>query len=231
MTPAARVLTAGVRGLLKLLCYIEDNELVGVPENGPLIIMVNHINFLEVPLITTSLLPREIRALTKKETWDNPFFRLLADSWGGIPIDRADPRVATFRTAEKALQEGKILFIAPEGTRTGDGILRQGHPGITSIALRTGAPILPVAHHGGERVWGNMRRLRRTPVTFRIGTPLRITSPDIITKQVKREITDQLMYELAALLPEPYRGHYSIPRHFPNQYVLPFDQDTGTHPI
>lgn len=219
MRPTARLLTAGVRGILKLLCYIVDEGLETVPLEGPLIIMVNHINFLEVPLISTALLPREIRALTKKETWDNPLFRLLADSWGGIPIDRERPSVATFRTAETALREGKILFIAPEGTRTRDGILRQGHPGITSIALRSGAPILPIAHFGGEQVWGNMRRLRRTPVTFRIGTPLRIVRPEVITKTVKREITDQLMYELASLLPENYRGYYSTPAHHDQQYL------------
>ncbi len=223
MTNRGKLLTLGVKGILRLICRVEGRPLQGVPTEGPLIIIVNHINFLEVPLISTHMLPREFRALTKKETWDNPFFRILADSWGGIPLDRENPGIETFRRSLESLKDNKILFIAPEGTRTEDGILREGHLGVTSLALKSGAPILPIAHFGGEHFWKNIKRMRRTRVTFNVGDQVIINSPVAINKRVKREITDQLMYQLAALMPENYRGHYRVERSFEHTYIAPVD--------
>ena len=219
MTLQGRLVTECIRGILKVICSIDSREMAGVPAEGPLIVMVNHINFLEVPILSTRMLPRDFRALTKQETWDHPFFRILAENWGGIPLDRENPGVESFRRSLESLKENKILLIAPEGTRTGDGILREGHPGIASLALKSGAPVLPVAHYGGEQFWTNIKRLRRTRVTIRIGEPLTIERPEALNRQAKREITDQLMYELASLMPEPYRGHYREPKPFNQSYL------------
>jgi len=220
MTLSARFLTAVVRGILRIICKVDGNELNNIPENGPLLIIVNHINFLEVPIISTRLLPREFYGLTKQETWNNPFFRILADNWGGIPINRSNPAITTMRTAEKVLKEDKILFIAPEGTRSTDGKLRKGNSGIVNIALRTNTTILPVAHYGGEDFWQNIKKFRRTRITIKVGTPIKITSDQPHTKQFKRDITDQLMYEIAALLPMKNRGLYSSPREFGKHYLI-----------
>jgi 1-acyl-sn-glycerol-3-phosphate acyltransferase len=219
MTLSARFLTSVVRGILRIICKIDGNELKNIPEHGPLLIIVNHINFLEVPIISTRLLPREFYGLTKQETWNNPFFRILADNWGGIPINRSNPAITTMRTAEKVLKENKILFIAPEGTRSSDGKLRQGNSGIASIAIRTNTTILPIAHFGGEDFWQNIKKSRRTRITFKVGTPIKIKSDDPLTKQLKREVTDQLMYEIAELLPIKNRGFYTESRDFRKKHL------------
>lgn len=221
MKPAGKILTLGVKGILRIICKVEGSQLKAIPHSGPLIIIVNHINFLEVPLLSTKLLPRDFCALAKKETWDNPVLRILADSWGGIPLDRENPGIASFRASLQALKDNKILFIAPEGTRTGDGVLIRGHLGVVSLALKSGAPILPVAHYGGEKFWSNIKRLKRTKVSFRVGTPLYIEKPQKLHHEVKQEIADQLMYELAGLLPPAYRGYYSTKREIVQQYVFP----------
>ncbi len=220
MTLAARVLTAAVRGILRIICKIDSSELENIPKKGPLLIIVNHINFLEVPIISTRLLPREFFGLTKQETWHNPFFRILADNWGGIPINRSNPAITTMKTAEKVLKDNKILFIAPEGTRSSDGKLRKGNSGIVSIALRTNATILPIAHYGGEDFWQNIKKFRRTRITFKVGTPVKISNTQLLTKQIKRDVTDQLMYEIANLLPVKNKGIYSNPRKFEANYLI-----------
>ena len=75
----------------------------------------------------THLQPRKVTAFAKAETWDNPFMGYLFDLWGAIPIQRGEADTTAFRMALKALQEGKILAITPEGTRSGNGQLAHGH--------------------------------------------------------------------------------------------------------
>ena len=209
MTLAGRFITFIIRLLLKILCKVEGAKLESVPRQGPLLLVFNHVNFLEVPLIYTLLLPRNICGIAKKETWDNWFLRILAKAWGGIPIDRETPSISTFREAEKALKEKKILCIAPEGTRSGTGVLGKGHQGVVFIALQNRVPILIVAHYGAEKFWQNIKRLKRTRITFVVGKPFLLVSETKITKNVHQEMTDQIMTRLASLLPESYRGAYA----------------------
>lgn len=220
MTLPGRLLTSCVRGILRIICKIDASELSNVPMNGPLLIIVNHINFLEVPILSTKMLPREFYGLTKQETWKNPLLRILANNWGGIPIDRSNPAITSLRNAEKVLKNNKILFIAPEGTRSNDGKLRKGNSGIASLAMRTNSTILPLAHYGGERFWQNIKRFRRTRIIFKVGNPVKINYAGAITRQIKRDITDQLMFELAHLLPSGNRGVYSESRKFEKDYLI-----------
>jgi 1-acyl-sn-glycerol-3-phosphate acyltransferase len=108
-----------------------------------------------------------------------------------------------------ALAKGHILAVAPEGTRSGDGRLRNGQPGVVMLALRSGAPILPVAYYGGERFRHNLPRLRRTDFRVRIGRPFFLdTHGEQVTGDLRRIMVDEIMYQVAALLPEEYRGYY-----------------------
>ncbi len=224
MTLMAKVLTGVIKALIAMTCKVDDRELYRIPEEGPLIVLFNHINFLEAPLIRTRLIKRDVYALTKQETWENPIFRILANSWGGIPIDRNNPAVSSMRNAELILKDRKVLFVAPEGTRSGDGQLGRGNPGLTSLAIRTKSTVLPLAHYGGEFFWSNCKRLKRTRITFRIGPLITIDAPHPVTKQVRLDITDQLMYELAALLPQQYRGEYAERRLFERDYLIRQEQ-------
>jgi 1-acyl-sn-glycerol-3-phosphate acyltransferase len=199
-----------IKGLTRLLCRVDDSQLSRVPAQGPLIIVSNHINFLEVPLLYTHLLPRPMTGFAKAETWDNPAMGLLFDLWRIIPLRRGEADIAAFRKAREALKAGKILGVAPEGTRSGNGQLGRGHPGIVLIALQSGAPILPLVYWGNELLRNNLSRLRRTDFRISIGNPFMLDSRgEKVTRQVRQQMTDEIMYQLAALLPPEYRGAYS----------------------
>jgi len=211
MTLAYRVVTSAIKTLTRILCRIDDAQLAQVPEQGPLILAINHVNFLEAPIFYTHLHPRPVTGFVKAENLEHPFFGpLLFGLWGGIPIRRGEADMAAFRQALAAMEEGQILAVAPEGTRSGHGRLQQGYPGVTLLALRSGAPVLPIVHYGGELFWRNLRRLRRTDFCIVVGQPFHLDAGGAkVTRQVRQQMADEVMYQIAALLPPAYRGVYS----------------------
>ena len=219
MTLAGRFITFIIKLLLKILCKIEGDKLESVPHQGPLILVINHINFLEVPLIYTLLLPRKVCGILKKESWDNWFVGMLAKEWEAIPVNRETPGISTFKETGKALKEKKILCIAPEGTRSGTGVLAKGYPGVVFLALKNRVPILIVAHYGIENFWYNIKRLKRTRVTFVVGKPFMLASEMKTTKNVYQEMTDQIMARMAFMLPERYRGAYADMKIISDKYI------------
>ena len=207
-----------IRMLLKLLCRVRAPGFERVPRRGPLILAVNHINFLEIPVLYLLLRPRPVTAMTKAETWNNPALRILANLWNAIPVRRGAADTNAFRRAQRFLSRGGIVAIAPEGTRSKDGRLRKANAGIITLACRTGAPILPMVHFGGENVWRALRRGRRTIVTVRTGRLIRFSDPatgegehaaGVLTRSERERRLDTVMSAMAALLPPGYRGHYA----------------------
>jgi 1-acyl-sn-glycerol-3-phosphate acyltransferase len=210
MTLTYRVVFSTIKGLLRLLCRVDDGQLARVPDRGPLIIVANHVNFLEVPLIYTHMQPRPLTGFAKVETWDNPVLGALFSMGGAIPLYRGEADVSAFRQALKALEAGHILALAPEGTRSGHGRLQQGRPGAVLLALRSGAPLLPLVYYGGELFWSNLSRLRCTNFHIVVGQPFYLDAGGSkVTRQVRQQMTDEVMYQMAALLPPAYRGVYS----------------------
>lgn len=199
-----------IKGVMKLICQVDEEELKKVPCRGPLILVSNHINFLDVPIIYTHLFPRPMRGFAKIETWNNPLLGKLFDIWGAIPIRRGELDLSALRSALDALESGMIVGIAPEGTRSGSGELGLGHPGVVVIALRSGAPVLPMALYGIEKYKSNIKNLRKTSFHIRIGNPFYIdTGGRNASRELRREIVKEIMYQIAELLPHQYRGRYS----------------------
>ena len=210
MTIIKSVTNAVLYTLTSIGCRIEDDELKKVPSQGPLIAVANHINFLEVPINILRLAPRPVTGFSKIENWDNRFYKFLFTLWDVIPINRGEVDRKAFRQAEDALKDGKILAIAPEGTRSKDATLQRGLPGVVILALRSGAPILPMAAFGHENFHQNIRRLKRTDYRLRVGTPFRLAAGEsALSREVRQQMTDEIMYQIAALLPPQYRGVYS----------------------
>ena len=199
-----------IKALIQFACRVEADELRKVPHSGPLILATNHINFLEVPLVYIWLQPRPVEALIKIETMKNPFFGLLMKLWGGIPVKRGQyDRTALIQTID-SLKRGNILAIAPEGTRSKSGTLLQGQPGIIPVAQKSGAPILPLVFYGHEDFWENLKKFRKTDFKIVVGEPFQIKDPgSTFSREMRKEIADQIMFQLAVLLPEKYRGVYS----------------------
>jgi 1-acyl-sn-glycerol-3-phosphate acyltransferase len=210
MTVAARVVNAGIRNVTRLLCRVDDAQLARVPDRGPLILVANHINFLEVPLVYTHLQPRPVTGFAKAETWNNPAMARLFDLWGAIPLRRGEIDMQALRRALSALKAGHILAVAPEGTRSGDGRLQRGHAGVVLLAQQSGAPLLPIVYYGGEKLKPNLVRMRRTSFHIGVGHPFYLRTEGVrVDRHVRQQMTDEIMYQLAALLPLAYRGCYS----------------------
>ncbi len=199
-----------VRFLTTLVLKVDKTELDRIPFEGPLLVVANHINFLDAPVMISHSHPRRVTSLVKKEIWDNALHRFLFNIWEGIPIDREIADFAAFRAAQSALKAGKILAVAPEGTRSEDGHLIRGKPGVAMLAAKSDVPILPIACYGHESFSRNLKKLKRTPMTVRVGEPFRIhLNGRVRDKNVMQEVADEIMVEIAKLLPESYRGIYA----------------------
>ena len=206
----SRLVNATIKRLMRMLCRIDDAQLASVPAQGPLIFLSNHINFLEPPVVYTHMLPRPMAFFAKVESWDNKWMGLLFDMWGGIPLKRGTADVGAIRLGLEVLEKGAILAVAPEGTRSGDGAMGKGHPGVVIMALRSGAPLLPMACYRHEDFWDNLTHLRRTDFRIVVGHPFSLRTNGMpVTREVRRQITDEIMYQIAALLPPSYRGVYA----------------------
>jgi 1-acyl-sn-glycerol-3-phosphate acyltransferase len=210
MTLTHRLVIAGFKALTRLLCRVDDAQLARVPDQGPLIIVTNHVNILEVPLIYTHLHPRPVTGFVAAYRWGNAWLRPLLNTCGAIPLRRGEADMAAMREALQALKAGRILAIAPEGTRSEHGRLQRGRPGAVLLALRSGAPLLPLVFYGGEHYQENLRRLRRTDFHIVVGEPFYLDAGGVrVTRQMRQQMVDEVMYRMAALLPPAYRGVYS----------------------
>jgi len=209
VTVATALVNTSLRLVLRSLCKIDDSQLPLIPHQGPLILVANHINFLDAPILATHLQRRPLTGFVKSETWNNPLLGYLFTMWNAIPLHRGEADLHAFRTAEKALAAGKILAIAPEGTRSLHGRLQRGHPGVVYLAQRTGAPLMPVVYWGNESFDDNIRHLRRTNFHITVGRLFHIVTPAVLLAEERQAIADEIMYQLAALLPDKYRGYYS----------------------
>ena len=199
-----------VRGFTAAICRVDYDQLARVPSQGPLIIVTNHINFLEAPVIYTRLPNRPLTAFAKIESWDSSFIGWLFDLWGIIPIKRGVGDKAALKRGLQELKEGVILTIAPEGTRSHDGRLGPGFPGVVMMALLSGAPMLPIVSYGHENYKQNIRKLRRSDFHIVVGEPFKLKKgAEKVTSEVRQKMTDEIMFRLAALLPPAYRGAYA----------------------
>jgi 1-acyl-sn-glycerol-3-phosphate acyltransferase len=210
VTRTSQLVTPVLKRLVRLCCRVDDREAARVPWQGPLILLGNHINTLDAPLLYSHFLPRPITAFAKVETWGNPLFAFLFNMWEAIPLRRGEADVTALRQGLAALEARRMLAIFPEGHRSGDGRLGPAHPGVVMLALHSGAPLLPVVHYGGEALGQNLKRLRRTDVRIVVGRPFYLDAHGApATRRVRQQMADEAMYQLAALLPPRYRGHYA----------------------
>jgi len=219
MRPDAYPVNAIIRQMIRTACRLDAIALQRIPREGPAIVAMNHINFLESPLMASFLFPRKLAALSKKENLTDPIYAYFARLWNAIPIDRGSVDTESFKHCVSWVRDGGILGLAPEGTRSKTGILGRGKAGVAVLAHRAGVPIWPIAHWGGEDFWTNLKAFRRTPLTVRVGRPFVIEPQGSMTKAVRQEVADEIMTQLAILMPEKYRGPYTETCHLPLRHL------------
>jgi 1-acyl-sn-glycerol-3-phosphate acyltransferase len=195
--------------LFKILLRLEVVGLEKVPSEGPLILMISHTNFLD-PVLAGGIMPREVVPMSKIENFSTPVLGIILRLYGAFPVRRGEVDRRAIRRSLEVLNNGEVLLMAPEGTRSGDGRLQKGYDGMTFIAVRADAPVLPLAIMGGEHFWANLSRLRRTPIQIIIGYAFRFShGQKRVGRDTMSRMTDEAMYQLASLLPPERRGVYS----------------------
>jgi 1-acyl-sn-glycerol-3-phosphate acyltransferase len=194
-----------------LLAVASDSDVQGrenVPKRGAFILVANHMNTADPPIITHAT-PRRISWMTKRELFDMPVFGLMYKSVGFIPVRRKEADLQALRKSQEALQKGGVLGVFPEGTRSLTKSLGQGEPGAAVLALRTGAAIVPVAIWGTETVKLPRDMVRRTRVHVRFGKPFTLQTVERINREAAARGTETIMRAIADLLPPRYRGAYA----------------------
>jgi len=147
--------------------------------------------------------------MAKKELFRFRMIGYFLGSFGAFPVHRGQLNRQALRQARQILADGLALVMFPEGTRSRSGRLRSAFSGPALIAMRSGAPILPVGIIGTEKIRGVTWLLRRPQITVNIGQPFYL--PPVSSKLTKAkliELTNLMMGHIAELLPLEYRGEY-----------------------
>jgi cytidylate kinase len=195
-----------------------EGDLSAIPESGPLIIVANHASSADPVLIGAFLngrLHRPLNWLGKRELVEMPVIGWFMRQAAIHPVDRATADVGAFRTAIRVLESGNILTVFPEGTRSPDGVLQEVREGVAVLALRSGAPVLPVGVADSDKVWpkGAMLPTPGRSITVRYGRPFVVADelPESVKgnrREAKEAATRLIMSRIAELLPPRQRGIY-----------------------
>ena len=178
---------------------------------GGVIIASNHLSSADPAMIASALYPRSPRYMSKVELFQKePVIGYLFALSGGFPVRRGRADRAALREAERLLAAGAAVGMFPEGHRSDTGAMMEAHTGTALLALRSGAPVVPVGIWGSEHLRGGWRAiLRQAPVQLAAGEPFVLTRGPRIRRADVIRAHNRLMAEIAAQLPASYRGVYA----------------------
>ncbi len=208
------VAKAIVKPVANLLWRIHATGLHNVPDTGPAIFCPNHISFFD-SIVLPYVLPRRISYVGKAEYMDSWKTKYIFPAVGMIPIQRGGGTSSrrALDTAARVLDRGELFGIYPEGTRSRDGLLHRGHTGAARLAIRTGAPLIPVGMRGTDLVQPTGAKAPRpfTSCQVNIGTPIDVTR--YLDRQhdrmLLRQLIDDVMFEIGKLSGQEYVDEYA----------------------
>jgi len=199
-------------------------EIVGsehIPASGGAILASNHLSIVD-SIFLPLMVDRPVTFAAKSEyfTGTRPIDRLTGAylrATKQISVDRAEARAGLdmLEAALRLLREGALFGIYPEGTRSPDGRLYRGRPGIGWLALNSGLPVIPVAMSGTDRVLPPGHKVPRVgKIKIRIGEPLTFESVRALpsASRQRRAITDEVMNAIQALSGQEYVAMYASVR-------------------
>ena len=203
-----------VTPVLRVFVRIRVEGKEHVPRSGPVILASNHRSFLDsifIPLV----IRRRVTFVAKAEYFDDKPVAWFFRGVGQIPIRREGGSASerALQSAMEVLEGGGVFGIYPEGTRTRDGKLHRGHTGVARLALRTGAPIIPVGLIGTDAVQPVDSKLPRLfkPVRICFGEPIELERYEGRHDDhlALRDIADEVMYEIRQLCGYEYSDTYA----------------------
>lgn len=189
-----------------------------IPTEGPAILASNHLSFSDSIFIPV-VVPRQVRFLAKNDYWQGSGLRGVTNRWffnvtGQIPMDRSGGKAssASLNVGLEALQDGHLLGIYPEGTRSPDGRLYRGKLGVAKLALEARVPVIPIALIGTDKVQPVGKSIPRVSrVGMIIGRPLDFSFyyPNAGDRFAQRAVTDEVMTEIMRLSGQQYVDRYA----------------------
>jgi 1-acyl-sn-glycerol-3-phosphate acyltransferase len=210
-----RACGAILRFLLAVLARVEVEGLENLPREGPALLISNHCSNVDGALFLGYLIPamgRPMVWLGKEEATRWPIVGWGIRHSGVVGVRRGAGDLEAFKLAKSVLDQGRPLTIFPEGTRSPDGALQAAKEGAAVLAVRSGAPVVPVALIGSHRFWpkGKLLPRPRRRMTVRVGQPFHLSMSGAADRhEAMRLTTVELMRHIAELLPPEQRGVYA----------------------
>ena len=200
-----------LRFIIDLIAHVEITGYEYLPTEGNFVIATNHLGILDAPLAYYAL-DRWDLFIPVAEKWESiPIVKWLGKYFNFIFIDRFNPDIKALRKIINFMDDGYILIIAPEGTRSHTGAMIEGRPGVSYLATRLGQPIVPIAIAGTEdkTLFANLKRLRKTHITVTADKPFTLPPlPRENRDETLKQYTDEIMCQIAKMLPEKNWGVY-----------------------
>lgn len=191
----------------KVIVVPHVEGLENIPASGPTILMMNHTITIDGVIVLGVVRPRFVIPMTKTNNFDHWFFGFWARRWGAYAIRQDDADREALKLTLALLEQGALLLIAPEGHRQPQ--LHDPKDGLSYVAAKSGSTIVPTAVFNLETWYSDLLRPRRTHANVRFGKPFRLKAKGRLSRAEMRQATQEMMYQLAALLPEKYRGDYA----------------------
>jgi 1-acyl-sn-glycerol-3-phosphate acyltransferase len=210
--PMRRVLRWMITNIAwRVFARVDHSRIAGLeyfPATGPAILMINHIAFID-PFVVLGNLPRNVVPLAKAVVYKIPVWGVFPKLWNVIPVHREELDRRALERALQVLAAGEVILMAPEATRHPE--LGQAREGVAYLGYKSGAPIIPVmieSTPGYPTLVGPWNR-HKPGAWFRLGRPFRFQPVSgRLRRERLRQMTDEAMYQLAAILPEYRRGYY-----------------------
>ena len=200
---------AVIRTFLALFARMEHVGLANIPPTGGMILAANHVSSADPPILAAAVVSRWPRFMAKLELFQKrPLIGYLFALSGAFPVRRFEADLGVLREARRLLRAGHILCMFPEGHRSPTATLIEAHPGTAMIALRTGAPVIPVAITGSEALRCGWRVFTQRPhIRIVFGPPFYLEGTRVNRAAIEAG-NERIMREIAAQLPARYRGVY-----------------------
>jgi len=201
-----RLLFPPIRTIVMAFVHVRVEDRENLPTSGPYILVSNHINWKDPPLISIAL-DLSVRYMAKVQAFGYPLLGYIVRATGAFPVRRGEGDRRALVKALRVLAGGQILGFFPEGHRSETGELLRGKPGIGFLTSRAGdVPVVPIAMIGTKQ--SVVRLMFGGHAVLRVGRPFRIKELTEEERHDEQSITDAVMRRIASQLPPEMRGAY-----------------------
>jgi 1-acyl-sn-glycerol-3-phosphate acyltransferase len=206
-----KTLRSIIRFIINLIADVEIDGWERLPP-GNVLVAANHLGRMD-PAIILYVMEREDLIIAVAEKYKNhPIFGMIGRTVNAVWLNRFEADLAALREILARMKKGGMMFIAPEGTRSKTEALQQGKPGAAFLASKSGYPVLPVALIGTEdrAIVENIKRFRKSKIKVVAGNAFYVETPKGQGREeALHNATEEIMCQIAALLPEKNRGVYA----------------------